>query len=54
MRTKATLYFDVQLWRRFKSACALMNLYPSHVLEDLIVQWLKRNEQKARKDVESD
>ena len=48
MRTKATVSLDEQLWLRLKSACALRKEYPSHVLEDLIEQWLKRNEQNAR------
>jgi hypothetical protein len=35
-------------WRRFKAMCALMNVWPSDVLEEMIEQWLKRNEQKAQ------
>jgi hypothetical protein len=53
-RIKTNPFLDEQLWRRFKATCALINIWPSDVLEGMIEQWLTQNEAKARKAVESD
>jgi hypothetical protein len=44
----ANPFLDDQLWRRFKATCALMNIWPSDVLEELIERWLRQNEEKAQ------
>jgi ParG len=53
-RIKTNPFLEEHLWRRFKATCALMNVWPSDVLEEMIEQWLKRNEQKARTQVEEE
>lgn len=47
-RIKVNPYVDEQIWLRFKSTCTLMKEWPSDILEELMEQWLKRNERKAR------
>jgi hypothetical protein len=51
-RIKVNPFLDAGLWRRFKATCTLMHIWPSDVLEEMIAQWLKRNEQKARQEAE--
>lgn len=43
-RKPVTVSLDADLWRKFKSACALVAGEPSTMFEQFMAVWLRKNE----------
>jgi antitoxin component of RelBE/YafQ-DinJ toxin-antitoxin module len=51
-RKHATFSLDEVLLKRLMATCALLGMTASDVLECLLQDWLKKNEMKARENVD--